>query len=70
MFVNESEKMSILVYDVDTVIFNLRYQDVGLAVCGDAGWIEFGRTGVSKAEFAGRANHHYCMGVIVSQADI
>ena len=28
------------------------------------------RTGVSKAEFAGRANYHYCTGVTVSNTDV
>ena len=44
-------------------------------VCGDGDWTKWrlgsrGRTGVSNTEFPGRADHHYCMGAIVSHADI
>ena len=50
-------------------------QDVTLAVCGDAVWTEWfpgsrWRTGVSKAEFAARADHHYCTGLTISHTDI
>ena len=73
-FVDVAEELSVLVYDMDTVVVIVRYQDISPAVCDDAPWIEFlgsrGRTGVSKAEFAGRADHHYCTGKIVSHADI
>ena len=69
------EEVSVFVYNVDTVVVRIRYQDVTPAVCGDVQWTEGflrsrGRTGVSKAEFTGRADHHYCKGVIVRHADI
>ena len=70
-----AEEVSVLVYDVDMVIVTVRYQDISLAVCDDDEWTERfpgsrGRTGVSKAEFAGRIDHHYCMGVTVSHSDV
>ena len=36
----EAEEVSVLVYDVDTVVITVRRQDVSLAVCGDAAWRE------------------------------
>ena len=69
--------MTIQVYDVDAVMaYTVSYQDVTLAVCGDAVWSKWfpcsngWRTGVSKTECAGRADHHYCIGPTVSHTDI
>ena len=72
---DEAKEVSVLVYDVDTVVVEVRHQDITPAVCGDAVWTERfrvsrRRTGVSKAEFAGRADHHYCTGVPVSHTDV
>ena len=38
--VNHSCEVSVLVYDVDTVVGTVRRQDVTPAVCGDAVWTE------------------------------
>ena len=66
------EEVSVLVYDVDAVDVTVRCLDVGSVVCGDAGMMEWflDSRGVSKVEFAGRADHHYCTGITVSLTDI
>ena len=38
--VDEAEEVSVLVYDVVTLVFTVRRQDVTSAVCGDADWTE------------------------------
>ena len=68
LVVNVVEEVSFPVYDVRTVV-----EDVRMLPCGDADWIEWfpgsrGWTGVSKAEFAGLVDHH-CY-IKVSHTDI
>ena len=38
--VDVAEEVSILVYDVDTVVEKVSRQDIRLTVCGDAQWME------------------------------
>ena len=64
-----------MVKNIDSLVVEVCDQDVTPAVCGDVEWIKrfLGgrrRTGVSKAEFAGRADHHYCSDPTINHADI
>ena len=71
-----TEELSVLVYDVDTVIVIIRCNDVTLTICGDSSWIELfvlwsrSMYSVPESQFPGLIDHHYCISSIVSHTDI
>lgn len=78
--VDVAEELSILVYDVDTLIVLVCYQDSTLAVCGDAGWIKRSlgskdskkrpKTRVGKPKVTELIDNHNCTCSIVSYTNI
>ena len=74
--INVTEKLSICVKDMDTMVIAIGSQDTTLTVCCDTigfKWFGLGRwgmTSVSKSEFPSLINHHYSTSSTVSHADI
>lgn len=62
--VNVAEELSILIYNVDTVVITVCYQYPAMTVGSDAAWIKFffksctGMTRVSKSEFSVFIDHN------------